>query len=230
LRQLALIHSPLVSPAMWAPVAEALRRRGHAVLVPELRDVAGGGPYWRQHAEAAAGQLAAQAGPEPLVLVGHSGAGALLPVIRQALGRPVAGYVFVDAGLPIPGQTRLSTFGEAGEQAAFRAYLEGGGRFPAWTAGDLAPLVPDPAAREALVAGLRPRGLDFWTEVFPEAPGWPDAPCGYVLFSRPYADSAAAARRLGWTVAEVPAGHFHMLVDPEAVAEAVLAVSAEAEG
>jgi hypothetical protein len=224
-----LIHSPLVGPSMWAPLAAALRRRGQAVFVPELRDdrAGGGGPYWRQQADSAAAQLAAEAGAQPLVLVGHSGAGALLPAVRQALGprAAVAGYVFVDAGLPIPGQTRLSTFGDPAEQAEFRAYLENGGRFPAWTEADLATIVPDPAARQQLIAGLRPRGLDFWTEPLPDAPGWPDAPCGYVFFSRAYAEAAADARRLGWPVAELAGGHFHMLVAPEAVAEAVLAVS-----
>jgi hypothetical protein len=214
---------------MWVPLAAALRRRGHTVLAPELRDdgtPAGAGPYWRQHAASAAAQLAAQAGAQPLVLVGHSGAGALLPALRRALvPRPgVAGCVFVDAGLPIPGLTRLSTFGDPSEQAEFRAYLESGGRFPAWTDAGLAPILPDPDARHQLLAGLRPRGLDFWTEPLPDIPGWPGAPCGYVLFSPAYAASAAEARRLGWPVAELSAGHFHMLVDPQAVAGALLAV------
>jgi hypothetical protein len=219
----ALIHSPLVSPSMWDPVAEALRRRGRVVLAPELYDVPGGGPFWQQQAASAAAQLASAVAP--LVLVGHSGAGALLPAIRRALGRPVAGYLFVDAGLPIPGRDRLSTFGSQSEQAEFHAYLEGGGRFPAWTETDLSTLVPDPAARRQLVAGLRPRGLDFWTELLPELAGWPDAPCGYVLFSPVYAESAAAARQLGWPVRELSAGHFHMLVDPDAVAEAIVSLS-----
>jgi hypothetical protein len=51
----ALIHSPLVGPATWAPVAAELRRLGAEVVVPDL-DAAGtgGGPFWRRHAGAAA--------------------------------------------------------------------------------------------------------------------------------------------------------------------------------
>ena len=33
-----------------------------------------------------------------MILAGHSGAGPLLPAIRQATGRAIAGYLFVDAG------------------------------------------------------------------------------------------------------------------------------------
>ena len=33
---LVLVHSPLVGPFSWSPVAEVLRRRGETVLVPDL--------------------------------------------------------------------------------------------------------------------------------------------------------------------------------------------------
>ncbi len=213
-----LVHSPLVGPDTWRPVAEALLRRGHAALVPELPAVVEAGrPYWAQHAEAAA--RVAQTAGAPLVLVGHSGAGALLPAIAQALGRPVGGYVFVDAGLPAGGQSRLESFGDGAEE--FRAHLAGGGRFPDWMDEQLKPLVPDDAARTRLLAGLRPQPLAYWEEPLPVVPAWPDAPCRYVLFSPVYAAAAAQARALGWPVHELNGGHFHMLVAPQAVAEAV---------
>lgn len=95
-----LIHSPLVGPMTWALVADELRRRGEQALTPDLDAVDGSGePYWKQHARAAAKALA----PIPTrwrpILVGHSGAGPLLPAIRREAGRPVTAYVFVDAGL-----------------------------------------------------------------------------------------------------------------------------------
>src|SRR5207253_7352694 len=99
-----LIHSPLVGPFTWAPVADVLRERGVGAVVPALG--AGeqtGAPYWRQHADATAGVVKELAQDERLVLVGHSGAGALLPAVRGSLGRPVDAYLFVDAGLPRDG-------------------------------------------------------------------------------------------------------------------------------
>src|SRR6202158_2131791 len=107
---LALIPSPLVGPLTWTRVAAVLSARGVPVCLPELRDnPASPQPFWRQHAESVARTLAGSAEAQPLILVAHSGAGALLPAIRQALGCPVAGYLFVDAGLPMDGQTRLAT-------------------------------------------------------------------------------------------------------------------------
>jgi hypothetical protein len=47
-----------------------------------------------------------------------------------------------------------------------------------------------------------------------------------VRFSEPYRVHAEAARRAGWPVWEIPAGHFHMLVDPAAVAGVVLDAAA----
>ncbi len=222
---LALIHSPLVGPLTWTPVAAVLSARGVAVVLPELRDdPASPLPFWQQHAESVAQALAGSAETRPLILVAHSGAGALLPAIRQALGRPLAGYIFVDAGLPLDGQTRLATFGD--QAASFREFLAAGDRFPNWTREDLLGIVPDPALAEALTADQRPRALPFWDEPIPVFPGWPDAPGAYLLFTETYRRAANEALALGWPLRELPAAHFHMLAQPEAVAQAILNLAA----
>jgi hypothetical protein len=223
--RLALIHSPLMGPLTWTRVAGAVAARGVPVAVPELRDdLAGRQPFWQQQAESAARALQILPTAEPLMLVAHSGAGALLPAIRQALGRPVAGYIFVDAGLPLDGQSRLSTFGEA--RASFREFLQTGGRFPNWTVEDLQAIVPDPALAAQLFADQRPRGLPFWEEPIPAVSGWPDAPGAFLLFSETYRPAAEQARAWGWPARELPAAHFHMLVEPPAVAQALLELAA----
>jgi pimeloyl-ACP methyl ester carboxylesterase len=218
---LALIHSPLLGPLTWTRTAAVLSARGISALLPELRDEpASRRPFWQQQAESAAQTLNGSTGAQPVVLVGHSGAGTLLPAIRQAMGRPVAGYLFVDAGLPVAGQTRLSTFGD--QEASFRQFLTSGGRFPNWTLADLQEIVPDPALAGRLAADQRPRALSFWEEPIPVFSGWPDAPGAFLLFTETYRRAAGEARALSWPVREMAAGHFHMLVDPEAVAEALL--------
>jgi hypothetical protein len=73
-----------------------------------------------------------------------------------------------------------------------------------------------------MVAELRPRGLDFFTEPIPVFDGWPDAPCVYIKFSPPYQYSASQARQAGWPVYELEAGHFHMLVDAVAVTDLII--------
>ena len=220
----ALIHSPLVSPYTWAATAAALQQRGHAARVPDLRDTPGAGPYWQQHCASAAAALAGWETATPLVLVAHSGAGALLPSLGRALGRPLAACLFVDAGWPVGGQSRLETFGPA-DRPAFEAFLNEGGRFPAWSADDLAPILPDPAVRARLVAELRPRGLDYWTEPLPLIVGWPDAPLGVLRYTATYAPDAAQAAAHGALVRERAAGHFEMLAQPEVVAAELIALA-----
>jgi hypothetical protein len=233
---LVLLHSPLVGVESWGALPAALRRGGAAVLVAPV-DADDRPPYAGRYVAQAAARVL-EAAPEaagPLVLAGHSGAGPLLPAVGAALragGRPVGGYLFCDAGLPVERgarATRLDLLAQedAAMAAGFRAELEAGGRFPGWSDRDLAPLVPDPAARAALLACVRPRGLDFFTEPLPgQPPGWPDAPCGFLHLSAAYDRWLERAGALGWPVASLRAGHFHALVDPDGLGAAMLALLA----
>lgn len=174
-----LIPSPLCGPATWEPVAAALGRRGIAATIPPLRDGDPTLPYWQQHTATAAEALTALPAAVAPLLVAHSGAGPLLPAIRQAWGRPVGGYLFADAGLPHPGLSRLDEMARTVPMlaAALRAELAGGGRYPTWDDDALRSLIPDPARRAATLAELRPRPLAFFAEALPTIPDWPDAPC-----------------------------------------------------
>jgi hypothetical protein len=228
---MVLLHSPLVGAQSWGTLPEALRR-GRVAAVAVAVDTDDRAPFAERFVRGAvAGVLGASPAPDPLVLVGHSGAGPLLGAVGTGLraeGRPVGGYLFCDAGLPEAGATRLDLLAaeDRAMAAAFRAELERGGRFPTWSDADLEPLVPDPAARAALVGSLRPRGLEFFTEPLPAAAGWPDAPCGYLRLSAVYDRWADEAAARGWPTARLDAGHFHPLVDPEAVATALLGLLA----
>jgi hypothetical protein len=228
---LVLLHSPLVGVESWGSLPEALGRGGAAAVAVAVHGD-DGPPFAERYVRGAVdGVLAASARPGPLVLVGHSGAGPLLAAVGtglRATGRPVGGYLFCDAGLPQDGATRLELLAveDRATAEAFRAELEQGGRFPEWGDADLAPLVPDPAARAALIGSLRPRGLAFFTEPLPPAPGWPDAPCGFLRLSAAYDGWAAAASARGWPTARLDAGHFHPLVDPDGVAATLLALLA----
>jgi hypothetical protein len=228
---LVLLHSPLVGVESWGALPDALRRGGGgAVAVGVGTDEEA--PFAEGYVRGAvAGVLDGPPLADPLVLVGHSGAGPLLGAVGNGLKarrRPVGGYLFCDAGLPEDGASRLDLLAveDRAMAAAFRAELERGGRFPTWSDADLEPVVPDPGARAALVGSLRPRGLAFFTEPLPAAPGWPDAPCGYLRLSAVYDRWAEAAAARGWPTASLNAGHFHPLVDPDGVAAALLGLLA----
>jgi hypothetical protein len=220
-----LIHSPLVGRLTWTLVADEIRRRGRSAVVPTLVDSQESGkPFWKQHAESVAPALSQVPQSQKLVLVAHSGAGPLLPAIRRGLAQPIHAYVFVDAGIPRDGATRLDLMRSEDSDWAkqFEEILRRGERFPTWNSADLREIVPDQELRSQLVAGIRPRGLRFFTEPIPVFDGWPDARCSYIMFSRPYRKAEIQARENGWETHISEAGHFHMLVDPKAVADIII--------
>ena len=219
-----LIHSPLVGPLTWSLVAEDMRRRGIDVLAPTLHDGDTGLPYWQQCATAMSGALEGVPADRALILIGHSGAGPLLPAIGWSSGHRIGAYVFVDAGLPLDGRSRLDGMEASDPTTAthLRQHLAAGGRFPEWSEDDLRDALPDVRLRRQMVAELRPRPLAFFEEPIPGFANGPDAPCGYLKFSPPYAPDAERAQRDGWAYREIEAAHFHVLVDPAGVATALI--------
>ncbi len=220
-----LIHSPLVGPFTWSLVAEELRARGQEVFVPTLSDAEdSAAPYWQQYAAIVAHTLTAVSLDRSVHWIGHSGAGPLLPALRQAVHHPVAAYVFVDASIPRNGASYLDLLAtELPDQvAAFREMLQAGERFPNWNDAILHPLIPDPERRRRILAELHPRPLAFFEAPIPVFPTWPDAPCYYLQLSAAYETSATQAQHRGWASSEIEAGHFHMLVEPVAVTDAIL--------
>ena len=220
-----LIHSPLVGDLTWKLVRNQMKQHGLNVVLPLLKDSPDSSePFWKQHADSVSQSLVDLPREQSVTLVAHSGAGPLLPAIRQFISNPVDAYVFVDAGIPSDGASRLdlmkSEDAEWAEQ--FQEHLEHGGRFPNWSSDDLREIVPDETLRKQLIAEIRPRALPFFTEPIPEFSGWPDAPCVYIQFSPPYERSASYAKQAGWPTYKLKAGHFHMLVDPIAVADIII--------
>lgn len=219
-----LIHSPLVGPSTWTLVADELQRSGSIVNLPALQDSPNKKlPYWQQNASSIAQVLADVPKTAHLLLVAHSGAGPLLPAIRQSIPNPVHAYIFVDAGIPLHNATRLDLMSMEDAEWAneFQKELEHGGRFPTWSSDDLREIIPNDLLRANVVSELRPRGLDFFTERIPVFDGWPDAACVYIQFSDSYEWDAERARQAGWATYKVQAGHFHMLVEPQTVAQLI---------
>lgn len=193
-------------------MGEALRVRGIEAYVPDLANPTEG-PFWEQHARSAAAQIGEIDADARIVLAGHSGAGPLLPAIARELKRPVAAYLFVDAGLPHGSRPRMAgQFGDVLEELYTR-----GECFPNWTDDALAGILPDAEVRTAVLDEMRPQPFEFWQEPLPEVADWPDAMCAYLRFSPAYDEDTRQAREAGWPVRELEGGHFHMLVEPGVV-------------
>lgn len=200
-----------------------MERRDIPVLVPSLTDN-GRAPYWKQHTESVAKALIETPPETRVILVAHSGAGPLLPAIRTVSPRAVSGYIFVDAGLPKSGASRLKLLEAENSDYAreFEKELWTGAHFPTWSAQDLSEIIPDALTCQTLANDLQPRVLDFFQESLPPFENFPDAPAAYLQFSGPYDHAAHEAQTRGWTFRRINAGHFHMLVDPIAVTDALL--------
>jgi hypothetical protein len=218
-----LVHSPLVGPSTWTPVARELERRGRQVVVPSLLGAATAPPpQWRYCVDAV--RAATSTLSNPIVLVGHSGGGLLLPAITGAVTPAVSRLIFVDSGVPAStGETPLAP-------PPFRAHLRtlaANGTLPPWSTwwGDEAmrELVPDEAARAALERELPSLPLSYFEESVPSPAGWDRVPCAYLLLSDAYRDAASDARAREWRVEEIAgAQHLHLVVAPATVTDVLI--------
>jgi hypothetical protein len=224
--RLVLVHSPLVGPGSWRLVASSLVAHGHEVSVPDLTDsIAAGPPYWSRQVQA----IVEIANDHPVILVGHSGAGPLLASAGPSLDY-VRGYLFVDAGLPRPGQSWIDAMpDDLGEHLRHMADSEGW--LPAWPEwwgrDELVALLPDAVVRRRFVADCPRLPLAMFEEIPSIAPRWRDAPAAYLQLSAAYQGQAAEARALGWPVANLDSHHLALLTDPDLVASTLLTLMAQ---
>jgi pimeloyl-ACP methyl ester carboxylesterase len=219
----ALVHGAWHGGWCWERLAPELERAGHDVVAPDLPCA---DPSAGLHAYVQTVARAIDGAGDDVVLVGHSLAGLVIPLVAAA--RPVARLVLLAALLPEPGRSladqlradkgillaapdRRDRWTEAAATAAFYTECE-----------------PD-TARQAF-ARLRPQAAAPQVEPSPLT-AWPDVEAEYVVCTRdrmvsPEYGRRAAAER-GIPVRELASDHSPMLSHPQALA-AVLTAHAEA--
>src|SRR5438874_8098506 len=89
-----LVHAPLVGASTWQWVSTVLDERRHRVVAVDLHSMARS-PTFDAFVSAVASTI-----QDSDVLVGHSGAGALLPFAAAEATVTDVRYVFVDAWFP----------------------------------------------------------------------------------------------------------------------------------
>lgn len=164
---------------------------------------------------------------EPVVLVPHSNAGLFVPAVAH--GRDILATVFVDASLP-PMEGR-ATLVPAPHQAFLAGMAEADGLLPPWTRwwgeAQVAGLFPDLDTRRAFEAQEPRLRLSYVQETVDVPAGWARTPSAYLAFGDTYAEERELATRRGWPMTTLPGGHLHMLVAPDAVADAVVGLLGE---
>jgi pimeloyl-ACP methyl ester carboxylesterase len=220
---LVLIHGAYFGAWVWERVVPELERLDHRATAIDL-------PINQRGVGAATYARAVVAGmdwDEPAVVVAHSMAGLVAPLV--AAERPVRRMIFLAAFLPAPGMS-------ANEQrAAERMEPPVTPTTSQWTdlGGDLWGIGPD-TARElfmddapadvvaAAVARLRPQCYEVMAEVTP-LQAWPAVPSSYVVCRDdraidPEWGRRASRDRLGVEAVEIPGAHSPMLTRPAELA------------
>jgi hypothetical protein len=220
---LCLLPSPLLGPSCWRPVADMLSDRGWAVVgVPRPSRAP------RCAADTLGAYLAAIPSDRDVVLIPHSNAGLFVPSL--AMQRRAAGFVFVDAGLPLNAGSLVPMIpAEFCELLAGKA--DDAGLLPPWTQWwddeDLSGLFPDARTRETVDGEQQRLPLAYFEESVPVPTGWSAPPGAFLAFGDTYAAERSAAVARGWPVTTLPGDHLHMLVDPEGVATAITELMAK---
>ncbi len=227
---IALVHGAYHGAWCWERLRPELERRGHRVVTMDLPtpDPQQGAADYAGAVEAALDAMPNPAGPP--VLVGHSMAGLVIPIV--ATHRPVHRLVFLTAFLPRPGVS-------ANEQ---RAEEPIDGRYPLasaeWTdLGDDVWLVGPRTARELFfhdaprevarwaTERLRAQAYRVMAEPTPLA-AWPDVPMSSIVCADDRAVNPdwvrrVASDRLGVEAIELPGGHDPFLSRPAELARTI---------
>jgi pimeloyl-ACP methyl ester carboxylesterase len=204
----------------WEPLLSELKERGHhaATVDLPLEDQSAGATHF---AEAV---LEAFDGIDDLILVGHSLAGLIIPLV--AAQRPVKRLIFIHALLPRPGQSAADQFRAEPDMFNPEMFTV---KAPFWEDEVVAKRFlfhdcPPEVARDAF-RRLRPESGALGSEVTP-LQAWPDVPCSYIICTddrtaTPAWARRAARERLGVEPIEIPGGHCPFLSRPKRLAEAL---------
>ena len=207
-----LVHSPLLGPASWAEVAARLPQ----AVVPDLRPALVP-PYYASLSAAACAGLG---GAEDVTVIAHSRAGPLVPSITARLGEAVSVVVYVDARLPHPGRTWLSTVSPP--QADHLRTLVEDGRLAPWNTWFA-------ASDDWPDLGEIPRvPWDMLTEPAPHF-ALPPIRRRYIQLSSAYVETADRAAFEGFDVVRLDIGHLGMMTHPDLVTDLCLENSGHGE-
>lgn len=222
----ALVHGSCQDAWVWHRVIPLLRAAGHRVAAMDLplSDPDAGASEYADAVVSALENL-----DEPPILVGHSMAGMVIPVV--AARRPVKLLVFLAAAIPRLGSSLFDRFrGE--ERDMFQ---------PDWPGKDpsrnrehaLEYLFHDcdRTLAEQAIAHLRPQASSCVATEAPPLRKWPEVPSQSIVCAEdrtlnPDWSRRASRRLLGVQAIEIPGGHCPFLARPDLLAARLAGLAA----
>lgn len=209
------VHSPLVGPITVRPLAAALDARGWSTRVPDLRPALADRtrPFWRAYVDGATTSAAD-------IVVGHSGAGAYLPLIADRLDARAVAYV--DAVVPGDG----SAFEPSSDLIRFLdERTDANGLLPPWPEwwppSVMTDLVPELALRQRIVADAPRVPRRIYDEAVPLPDEWWRRPAVYLQLSEAYDAHGARAGRYRWPTQRLLGGHLDLATQPDSTASGI---------
>lgn len=164
---LVLLHSPLLGPRSWAPVATELAAADHQVAVPSLLGIARGEPpFWPRVVDAVGAHLRGSAPGRPVILVAHSNVGFFVPLLARGLE---SGATFYHSVSPPSEPDRAEEGKWIGEGRPAGVVVRGCLFVDAALPGRAAetPVVPEgafPFLREKATDGVLPPWTEWWED------------------------------------------------------------------
>jgi pimeloyl-ACP methyl ester carboxylesterase len=225
----ALVHGAWADGSSWAGVIPILQEQGVLVVAPAnpLRSLSGDAAY----IASAVSQI-----PGPVLLVGHSYAGAVITNAATQSGN-VVGLVYVDAFIPDEGETILDLAGQATDsllgpalrpaQYPTAAGSKPGTEFFIDPASFHAVFCADlPDQQAAVLAATQRPATDLAYGEPSGAPAWKTLPSWAVVGTADTVIGVTGLRqmaaRAGAQTIEVDASHVSMLSQPRAVSDLIL--------
>jgi hypothetical protein len=210
----------LVGPGTWRALAPLLEAGGRRTVVADFRKaLLGAPPLYFSIGRSIAEQLSAIPPSDEIVVVVHSGAGALAPMLARN-NRQIRRAVFVDALLPHPGKCWFDT--APATLAAHLHSLAKGGYLPRWhrwwPQGSIEAMIPDEAVRDAFIGELYEVPVSYLEEVAPLGDVPDTVACSYLQLSAACKADADGAKRRGWRVERLDLNHLAMLTHADQVA------------
>jgi hypothetical protein len=206
------VHSPLVGPSTVRPLADALDAVGWSTTVPDLRDAVSSPEAYIDAVGRAVDSVD--------VVIGHSGAGAILPVV--AANTTASATVFIDALVPDTSDVFMPS-GRFVELLDSLPVSEG--LLPPWhewwPTETLEQVLPDDSLRRLVVSEIPRVPRSFYDQSVPLPEAWWTRPAAYLQLSPAYDDDRIRAERWGWPTCQLMGHHLDLVSRPDAIARIV---------
>jgi pimeloyl-ACP methyl ester carboxylesterase len=231
-----LVHGTGAGGWCWRFIAPLLRAAGYDVYTPTLTGLGASSHLLHElnrisldtHVKDVTNMLFYEDLSE-VVLLGHSYGGMVITGAAAKEPRRLAQLVYLDAYLPLEGENEIALW-PPDQKEKYRTDLASGIRFRPPIASSMLGIT-DPKMSQWVQERLTPHPYSTYED--PPASGTPESasiPRTYIHCTLGYFSSwmepfAARARKLGWNVYTMAAGHGVMITHPNELAEILLRIA-----